>query len=138
MGWGVSQMSREWLLRPVAATPEQLLPARKPEGTRPVLNGAGSFRAELDKRLQSQRQLAFSAHALDRLRIRNIRLTQDDIARIESAVNKVAAKGGRDSLVIYKEIAYVVSISNRTVITAVDMARMNDHVFTQIDSAVFA
>lgn len=96
-----------------------------------------AFRAELNKQLQSQ-TVAFSAHALDRLRARNIGLTPDDLARINNAVDRVAAKGGRESLVVYKDTAYVISIKNRTVITAVDTAHMTDHVFTQIDSAVFA
>jgi flagellar operon protein len=103
-------------------------------GTNP--KGITSFQAELNKHLQQP--VSFSAHALERLRMRNICLTQDDLLRIGNAVDKVAAKGGRESLVVYNNTAYVISIKNRTVITAVDTARMQDHVFTQIDSAVFA
>jgi len=132
-------MSQEWLLRSVTAAPQkQALPVRNQGVVSPTSNSAPSFQAELNKHLNAQRQVTFSAHALDRLRHRNIRLTPDDIARIEHAVQKLAAKGGRESLVLFKDIAFVVSISNRTVITAVDTARMNEHVFTGIDSAVFA
>jgi flagellar operon protein len=98
-----------------------------------------SFQDELNKALQQQGPtVTFSAHAAERMRARNIRLTQDDLARLGTAVDKVAAKGGRESLVVYKDTAYVISIKNRTVITAVDTANMQDHVFTKIDSAVFA
>ena len=34
------------------------------------------------------------------------------------------------------DVAVVVSVTNRTVITAVDRGAMRDHVFTNIDSAV--
>jgi uncharacterized protein DUF3766 len=34
--------------------------------------------------------------------------------------------------------AFVVSVRNRAVITAIDQAQMRDHVFTNIDSAVVA
>lgn len=128
-------MNQDWLLRSVSSTaaPQRELTIRKREAV-----GTASFQAELNKYLQKNDHVTFSAHALERLRVRNIRLTQDDLTRLQHAVDKVAAKGGRESLVVYKDTAYVVSIKNRTVITAVDTARMHDHVFTQIDSAVFA
>ena len=34
------------------------------------------------------------------------------------------------------DIALVVSVKNKTVITAVDQARLKDNVFTNIDSAI--
>lgn len=36
------------------------------------------------------------------------------------------------------DTAFVVSVKNRTVITAIDSAHMRQHVFTNIDSAVLA
>ncbi|MCX7568521.1 hypothetical protein OS242_00885 [Tumebacillus sp. DT12] len=131
-------MSQDHFLRPVSlpVSPPNGLALKKGglSGTPPV-----SFQDELNKALQSQAQVVtFSAHAMERLRSRNIRLTQDDLVRLGNAVDKAAAKGGRESLVVYKDTAYVISIKNRTVITAVDTAHMKDHVFTQIDSAVFA
>ena len=53
-----------------------------------------------------------------------------------AAVDRAAAKGARESLVLVDDTAFVVSVRNRTVITAVDRARMRDQVFTNIDSAV--
>jgi uncharacterized protein YuzE len=35
------------------------------------------------------------------------------------------------------DVAYIVSVENNTVVTAVDEASMDDNVFTNIDSAVF-
>ncbi|KEO82936.1 TIGR02530 family flagellar biosynthesis protein [Tumebacillus flagellatus] len=134
-------MSQGWPMRPVSLpnAPQAELPIRKnPSANRAV--GTVSFQDELKKQLQAQSQqpVTFSAHALDRLRNRNIRLSQEDMTRLGSAIDRVAAKGGRESLVVYKNTAYLINIRNRTVITAVDQAHMNDHVFTNIDSAVFA
>ena len=66
---------------------------------------------------------------------RNIRLTQDDVAKMNAMADKAAAKGSKQSLFMMRDVAMVVSISNRTVITAVDQNSMKENVFTNIDSA---
>jgi flagellar operon protein len=134
-------VSQGWPMRPVTLpnAPQTELPIRKnPSAQRAA--GTVSFQDELKKQLQAgqPQSVTFSAHALERLRMRNIRLTQEDLTRLGSAIDRVAAKGGRESLVVYKDTAYLISVKNRTVITAVDKTHMQDHVFTNIDSAVFA
>ena len=80
--------------------------------------------------------LRFSAHAQTRLQSRSIPFGPEEVARLEAAVNKAQAKGSRESLVLMDGVALVVSVKNRTVITAVDAASLKDNVFTNIDSAV--
>jgi flagellar operon protein len=80
--------------------------------------------------------LRWSAHAVQRLSQREITITPETQQRLEGAVDRLAAKGGRESVVLVDRMAFVVSVSNRTVITAVDQAGMRDQVFTNIDSAV--
>ena len=80
-------------------------------------------------------QLKFSAHAMQRLASRNITLTQDDVNRMNAMADKAAAKGAKQSLFMMNDVAMVVSIKNRTVITAVDADSMKENVFTNIDSA---
>jgi flagellar operon protein len=48
----------------------------------------------------------------------------------------VAQKGGKESLVMMGDAALVVSVKNRTVVTAMDRSQMKGNVFTNIDSAV--
>ena len=67
-----------------------------------------------------------------------ISVTPETQQRLEAAVDKLAAKGGRESIVLVDQMAFVVSVTNRTVITAVDQAGMRDQVFTNIDSAVLS
>ena len=80
--------------------------------------------------------LKFSAHAKERLALRNIDLSPEDVARMTDAVNKAAAKGARQSLLVMDDQAFIVSVTNRTVITALDGSSMKENVFTNIDSAV--
>ncbi len=82
------------------------------------------------------RDVKFSAHAQARLEARNIKLTESQLNRIHSGVDKAASKGARESLVLVDNVALVVSIKNRTVITAVDDKNIKENVFTNIDSAV--
>ncbi|MCD4828523.1 MAG: flagellar protein [Candidatus Cloacimonetes bacterium] len=93
------------------------------------------FQRILDDKL-GQGQLTFSAHAMQRLEQRDIHLTSHDLARLQEAVNQVAAKGGNESLIHMNDVSYVINIPNRTVITAVDDASSSGNVFTQIDSAL--
>lgn len=80
--------------------------------------------------------LKLSAHAQQRLNSRQIELTPQDWEKIQKGVEKAAAKGAREALVLSEKAALVVSVRNRTVITAVDPASMKENVFTNIDSAV--
>ncbi len=79
----------------------------------------------------------FSQHATQRLQTRNISLTPAQMNQLNSAVEKAAQKGARESLILMNnDLALVVSVTNRTVITAMDGANIKDNVFTNIDSAV--
>lgn len=100
---------------------------------------AAGFDQILSRKLQpaeAPSALRWSAHAVQRLSQRQIPVTPELQQRLEGAVDKLAAKGGRESLVLADRMAFVVSVTNRTVITAVDQAGMRDQVFTNIDSAV--
>jgi flagellar operon protein len=83
-------------------------------------------------------QVQFSGHALQRVRRRGIEVDAGTLERLQSGVDRAAGKGARESVVFVDSTAFVVSVRNRTVITAVDRDHMKDHVFTNIDSAVIA
>ncbi len=85
-----------------------------------------------------QSALRFSAHAQTRLKSREIQLAPAQMNRIGDAVNRAASKGAKESLVLVDDLAMVVSISNRTVITVMDKENLKQNVFTNIDSAVIA
>ena len=78
----------------------------------------------------------FSQHAMDRLQSRNMKLSVDDLQKLNYAVEKAEKKGAQESLMVLNNMAFVVSVKNKTVITAMDGQSMKDNVFTNIDSAV--
>lgn len=82
--------------------------------------------------------LHFSRHALERVQRRGIELDPSTLTRLNEGVGRAAGKGSRESVVLVDGTAFVVSVSNRTVVTAVGAQHMREHVFTNIDSAVIA
>ncbi len=80
--------------------------------------------------------IKFSGHAQTRLASRQITLTGEDVARLGNAMTQAAAKGAKDSLVLMDKTAFVVSVANRTVITAVAQDALKENIFTNIDSAM--
>ncbi|HEY8450554.1 MAG TPA: flagellar biosynthesis protein [Bacillota bacterium] len=96
--------------------------------------GAGeTFRRAFEQRLGPA--LRWSRHAEQRLRSSGVRLDGGAIARIERAVSELADRGARESLVVYGDLALIVSVPSRTVVTAATPERLADGIFTQIDSA---
>lgn len=92
--------------------------------------GGTDFRSILEDRLK------VSGHAATRLQSRNIELDQQAWERVLDGVQRAEQKGSKESLVLVDDVALVVSVKNRTVITAVEKERLKENVFTNIDSAV--
>jgi flagellar operon protein len=95
-----------------------------------------SFEEMLQTQLGRPPAVRLSAHAQRRLEARNINFGGDETVRLEQAVEKAASKGSRESLILMDDLALVVNIKNRVVVTAVDANSRKDNVFTNIDSVV--
>ena len=91
-----------------------------------------SFENYLDA---AQKTVSFSQHAQARLQERNIQLSEDTLAKLNNTVEQLAQKGARESLIYADNVAFVVSVTNRTVITAMDGKSENNNIITNIDSA---
>lgn len=83
----------------------------------------------------ASRKVSFSNHAMQRLESRNLKLSDQDLQKLDDTVDKMAQKGARESLIYMKDMAFVVSVPNRTVITAMDGSSAKENIFTNIDSA---
>ena len=94
-----------------------------------------SFESIFQKELE---KVKFSSHALKRLEERQIELSDDEMFKINNAVERAELKGSKDSLVMMNSTAFIVNIPNKTVITAMSIADSKENVFTNIDSVVFA
>jgi flagellar operon protein len=118
-----------------ALLPPGLAPAGRPAAPPATQTpGAPSF-ADV---LGAKQQVRFSAHALQRVERRGIDMSPATLGRLNDGVERAAGKGARASVVFVDATAFVVSVPNRTVITAVDRDHMKQQVFTNIDSAVIA
>lgn len=94
------------------------------------------FESILKEKLNNKANFTISNHAAKRLQDRNISFSENDISNINKGINIASEKGSKDSLIIYKDVALVASIKNRTIITAVDKNENKENVFTNIDSVV--
>ena len=109
----------------------------------PIVPGGGTTPAPVgpsftDVLRQRSVGVQFSNHAVQRLERRGIEVAPNTLQRLDEGVDRAASKGARDAVVFVDGTAFVVSVRNKTVITAVDRDHMRDHVFTNIDSAVIA
>lgn len=93
-----------------------------------------SFRQILEEKQAQTTELRFSKHANERLASRNIQLSTEQRERLEGGVNRASQKGIKDSLVMVDNMAFIVNVTNRTVITAVGDG--DDKIFTNIDGAI--
>lgn len=122
----------------VNLTTEGIRRPQGPVGSQRTAGKAGDFAAALAKETQCQESLTISQHAQKRLDSSRVQLTSQDMQRIDGAVQRASAKGSNQSLVMLDDLALVVSVKNRVVITAVDEARTKEGIFTNIDSVVIA
>lgn len=92
--------------------------------------------AEKAATFQENGELKFSKHAASRLKNRNIDLTDGQLKRLAEGTSKAGEKGIKESLVLVDDLAFIVSIKNNMVITAMSQEETDNHIFTNIDGAV--
>jgi len=122
-----------WFHQPIQPVnrPNPQIPAKK------VQQSTGQFKELFQKTLENvQQPIKFSTHAIKRMQERGIHLTESEMTKLESAINNAATKGSRDALVLLNQVAYVVSVNNKTIVTAMDEKATKENVFTNIDSAI--
>ena len=89
----------------------------------------------LDRSLEAPANpVNFSKHAAIRLSDRNISISNEQMERVGDGLRRAGEKGIRDSLVLVDDLALVVNVKSRTVITALQSAP--ESVFSNIDGAV--
>lgn len=118
----------------------QMYPNRIPPSVHskslPQSNSSTQAGTKTFQQIFNEKILRFSNHAEQRLQQRGIELKPEQLAKIESAVNQAEAKGAKDSLILMQDMALIINVKNRMVVTAMDGSSMQNNVFTKIDSAV--
>ncbi len=119
--------------------PQPVFPAGQPSAKKP--NNAPATGTNFDALLRDKmapESIKFSRHATERMQSRGIAFNPHQLQRLESAIEQINVKGGRESLVMLDDTALVVSVKNETVVTVVSKEQLKNNVFTNIDSAVIA
>ncbi len=96
-----------------------------------------NFADILQKSVEQNSSVQFSAHAVKRLEERSLQISPNEIERLNNGVKEVNAKGAKNSLIMVDDTAFVVSVRNKMVITAIDKTQTASNVFTNIDSVAF-
>ncbi len=133
--YSIGQIQNEFLKTktPLAGKDNNSLPA-----------GENSFASVLNKIKESsditgsEEPVKFSKHALNRLNLRNIELSAEQMARLNQGKAEAGEKGIKDSLILIDQLAFIVNVPNNTVVTAMDQTENKSNVFTNIDGAVIA
>lgn len=79
-------------------------------------------------------EVKFSKHAVKRLEMRNINISDEQKARLEDAADQAMEKGMTESLVMVDNLAFILNVRNKTVVTAVNDTATA--IFTNIDGAI--
>jgi flagellar operon protein len=122
-----------------AGGPAPIRPATTSGAPSPQAPATGpSFADLLAQQTASGTAPSFSKHAVERLNRRGVDINSQTLGRLSDGIKRAADKGARNSVVFVDGTAFVASVQNNTVITAVTPEAMKSHVFTNIDSAVIA
>lgn len=99
------------------------------------VNSKSNFNEILqDEIKKNESSYTLSKHAADRLK--EIKFTEADMKAIGKGFKIAEEKGSKNSVMIYKDVALIASIENKTVITAIEKERAKDNIYTNIDSVV--
>ena len=93
-----------------------------------------SFKDVLSSVRSKDEGFAVSKHAA--LRLNEINFTEEDMKKIEKGFQMAKDKNSKNTVMLYKDVALIASVENKTLITAVDKNRAKDNIFTNVDSVV--
>lgn len=81
--------------------------------------------------------ITFSKHAINRINERDIEISDEEIQKLNSAIESADLKGIKDSLILMSNKAFIVNVPSNVVITVLDSSDINEQkVFTNLDGAV--
>ncbi|MFJ7667766.1 TIGR02530 family flagellar biosynthesis protein [Lysinibacillus sp. NPDC097195] len=97
-------------------------------------NSQQSFSAHLQE--ATKQELKVSKHAHERIKERNIAITEQEWQVVSDKVFEAHSKGVKQPLVLMDQAALIVSAKNATVITAMDRTEAKQQLFTNIDGTI--
>ena len=92
------------------------------------------FKDVLDSVKSKDEGFTVSKHAA--LRLNEINFTEEDMKQIEKGFEIAKGKNSKNTVMLYKDVAIIASVENKTLITAVERERAKENIFTNVDSVV--
>ena len=80
--------------------------------------------------------ITFSRHAKARLESRGLELDSDQLERLGEGLEQLSKRGAKESLVLMDDMAMIVGVPKKTVITAMSRNEAMGNIFTNIDSTL--
>lgn len=99
-----------------------------------VTNDETTFKQVLVDVKNKDEGFTVSKHAA--LRLNEINFTKEDMKEIEKGFEIAKNKNSKNTVMLYKEVALIASVQNKTLITAIEKDRAKDNIFTNVDSVV--
>ena len=99
-----------------------------------ICNNKTSFQSVLNGIKNKDEGFTISKHAA--LRLNEINFTEEDMKQIEKGFEIAKDKNSKNTVMLYKDVAIIASVENKTLITAVEKDRAKENIFTNIDSVV--
>ena len=95
--------------------------------------------SEFNKLVQELNQqqaegLKVSSHAQERIRTRNIEMTQQRMVTLGEVADEAGKKGAKNTLAMFGTDAFILSVKDKTIVTAMKEEEMESRFFTNIDS----
>lgn len=78
--------------------------------------------------------VSFSKHASARMESRGIELDEQDMEDLSGAIDNLARRGAKESLVLMGDHAFIVGVPDRRIVTVMTRSEAAGNIFTQIDS----
>ncbi len=84
-----------------------------------------------------QAEITITKHAKARLETRGINLSEVEITKLETAMDKAKVKGIKEAVIVMDNKLLVASVANKTIITAAKQNDIEAKMITNIDGAIF-
>ena len=85
---------------------------------------------------EDSESITFSRHAKARLESRGLELDSDQLERLGEGLEQLSKRGAKESLVLMDDMAMIVGVPKKTVITAMSRNEAMGNIFTNIDSTL--
>ncbi|QBK25638.1 TIGR02530 family flagellar biosynthesis protein [Ureibacillus thermophilus] len=103
------------------------------QSTKPIEKKSTSFSEQFE---HAKNELKISKHANERIRERNIQISEQEWKKVSDKVMEARSKGIMQPLVLMDQAAIIISAKNGTVITVLERDEAKEQLFTNIDGTI--